>query len=170
MRTRRQYRRFIRRLEVEFSSSGRYYRGISSNFSLGGLFVRTNHPFSPGTLIDLTVHLPGGEEAVLKGKVKMALKSPVVSLKSGMGIQILERDKAFVDFVGSLEDEAPAEEKSAGTEPLPEHESDAAARPVQEDFLIVACPGCGARNRVRKSRTSQTLKCGKCGASLTPPA
>ena len=171
MKARRQYRRFIRRLEVEFSSRDRQYRGISSNFSLGGLFVRTNHPFAPGTIVDLTVHLPNGTAAALKGQVKMALKTPVVSLRNGMGVEIIERDPRFVDFVKSLSrEESPAEEGDTDTASRSEGAPAGEAKPDPQDFSIISCSACGVRNRVPGSRMSQAMRCGKCGASLTPPA
>jgi PilZ domain len=172
LKARRQYRRFKRRLEVEFSAEGRHYRGISSNFSLGGLFVRTNHAFAPGTLIDLKLHLPAGGAAALKGLVKMALKTPVISLGNGMGVEILERDPVFVDFMKSLtNEEAPLTgEGSAGTESPKEPDPVAYTGTAPQDCFILRCPDCGIGNRVRKSRNSQALRCGKCGASLTPQA
>ncbi len=134
--------------------------------------MRTNHAFTPGTLIDLKVHLPGGGAAALKGRVKMALKTPVISLRNGMGVEILERDPVFVDFMKSLtNEEAPlTEERSAGTESLNERQQVPDAGTDSQDCFIVRCPDCGIGNRVRKSRISQVLRCGKCGASLTPPA
>lgn len=104
----------------------------------------------------------------MKGQVKMAFKTPGVSLKNGMGIEILEIDAVFVDFVKSL---------STAEEPLTEWERAAAAREKggpaaglsqgAEDFIIIKCSDCGVRNRVRKSRISEAAICGKCGASLT---
>jgi len=44
---RRKHKRYIRRCEIEFVSDGVTYRGIASDFSLNGLFIRTNHPL-PG--------------------------------------------------------------------------------------------------------------------------
>lgn len=168
MRGKRQYRRFIRRLEVEFSSNDRHYRGVSSNFSVGGLFVRTNHPFAPGTLIDMNIHLPDGEVAALKGRVKMALKTPAVSLKNGMGVEIIEKDATFLDFVQSLSGEENLEtEQKSPTEELPAKRG-AEDVQVTEDLIIMRCPDCGAGNRVRRSKTSRALICGKCGASLPP--
>jgi PilZ domain len=157
---------------VEFFSNDLHYRGISSNFSLGGLFVRTNHAFAPGTLIDMRMHLPDGGVAALKGRVRMALKTSVVSLRNGMGIEILERDSSFVDFVESLSvKEGPPTGGKSPSPQLPGKRSPThVAGHDQVDFLIITCSGCGTGNRVRKAGVSRDLRCGKCGASLTLPA
>ncbi|MEJ2684979.1 MAG: PilZ domain-containing protein [Candidatus Sulfobium sp.] len=171
MKIKRHYRRFMRRLEVEFSANDRHYRGISSNFSLGGMFVRTNHAFATGTLIDITVHLPGGGTAALKGRVKMALKTPAVSLRNGMGVEIVESDPVFVDFIKSLSNDSPLT-KEKDSETVSPNE-DGQARPTvpdSRDFSIIICSFCGIRNRVRRSGILKALRCGKCGASFTPPA
>lgn len=172
MKINRQHQRFIRRLEVEFSSGDRHYRGISSNFSLGGLFVRTNHPFAPGTLIDLTVHLPEGRTAALRGLVKMAMKTPAVSIRNGMGVEIVERDPAFVDFMRYLspEEDPLTEEEIAPPEDTSKNGPVPGAAHNPEDMIVIVCSVCGIGNRVRKTRISRILICGKCGASLTPPA
>lgn len=136
---------------------------------MGGLFVRTNHPFAPGTLVDLTLHLPEGRTASLKGRVKMATKTPVVSLKNGMGIEILGKDTAFIDFVKSLSNEEPVTEEESSQRAGPKEEP-RTSPPGSQDFSIILCSGCGVRNRVLKSRISKNLRCGKCGASLSPSA
>lgn len=171
MRDKRQFQRFIRRLEVEFSSNDKHYRGISSNFSVGGLFVRTNHPFPPGTVIDMTIHLPTGGIAYLKGKVKSALRTPVVSIKNGMGVEIVEKDAAFVDLIKRLSNqESMSEGSGSESESSVRRDPSNGATPGRQDFSLIVCSGCGVRNRVPLSRISQSMKCGKCGSPLSPPA
>lgn len=122
-------------------------------------------------MIDLKVHLPDGRIADLKGRVKMAVKTPVVSLKNGMGVEILKRDPLFVDFVKSLSAEEPLTEGRGAPVELPGRSAGIAGNLHSlEDFIITMCTDCGAKNRVRKSRISESLICGKCGASLKPPA
>lgn len=98
--------RFIKRCEIEFASGGQIYRGISSNFSLTGLFVRTRNPFAPGTIITMIVHLPDGSTSRLSGRVIRALKTSHGSgigtsafLKEGMGIEITEKDSRYLKFI-----------------------------------------------------------------------
>lgn len=146
----REHSRFIRRLETEFSAEGKNYRGISSDLSINGLFIRTNHAFAPGSIIDLTIHLPGGATSKLKGKVMRALKTPIVSLKNGMGIKLIEKDSHYINFMKSYSPDN--QEKTTES--------------TSSDFLIISCSKCGVKNKVHKSKTSLGPKCGKCGFSL----
>jgi uncharacterized protein (TIGR02266 family) len=168
LKTRRRYERFIRRLEVEFSARGQTYRCISSNLSRGGLFVRTNHAFVPGTSLDLKVHLPDGTVSQLKGTVRMASKTPGIGLKNGMGIEITESDANYVRFVDSRTAEG---EGGAATEEASKAQPhiDAPRMEAEEapEFVFLSCSGCGARNRVISSKLSLGPRCGKCGAHLT---
>jgi len=112
MINRRKHKRYIRRCEVEFVSDGVTYRGIASDFSLNGLFIRTNFPLSPDTVLDLRVHLPGGLISQLTIRVVRAWKtatgrvigSPIKAFKNGMGVQITEKDINFLHFIRSLLD------------------------------------------------------------------
>jgi hypothetical protein len=95
---------------VEFTSDGLTLRGISSDFSLKGLFIRTNHPYVPGTIFDIVIHIPDGSVSKIKGKAVRALKTPTglvlgtptKSLKNGMGIEIIEKDANYLHLIRSL--------------------------------------------------------------------
>ena len=106
----RQQKRFIRRCEVEFTVNKFTLRGISSDFSLEGLFLRTNHACEPGTVFDIAIHLPDGSVSKVKGKAVRSLRRPTVmvtgipakSVKNGMGIEIIERDAHYLHLIRSL--------------------------------------------------------------------
>jgi hypothetical protein len=110
MPEKRKHRRFIRRCGTEFTSGEVTRTGISSDFSLGGLFIRTNYPLPPDTLIDIIIFLPDGGKSKLKGKVRRSAKTqlgkvlgtPVKSLKNGMGVEILERDANYLHLISGL--------------------------------------------------------------------
>jgi len=110
MKSGRKQRRFIKRCEVEFVSDSLICRGISSDFSLGGLFIRTNYPLVPESVLDVTVHLPDGGVSMLKVKVRRAWKTaagrmmgiPVKAFKNGMGVEIMEKDVNYLHFIRSL--------------------------------------------------------------------
>src|SRR5512135_3183644 len=104
----RRHKRIIRRLETEFSANGLAFRGISSDLSRSGVFVRTNNPFPADTLVDLTIHLPGNMVSRLKGSVRRAIKTGQTAFKNGMGMEIVELDQNYVNF---LNDILPAEEQ-----------------------------------------------------------
>lgn len=98
----RRHRRYIKRCEIEFSTNGTAYRGISSNFSLSGLFIKTSKPFAEDTLVDLIIHLPNGLISELKGIVRRAFRNPVNIQKNGMGIELTEKDSNYDDFINSI--------------------------------------------------------------------
>jgi uncharacterized protein (TIGR02266 family) len=102
MRQKRKHKRVVKRLETEFSAGGSDSRGISSDVSASGLFVRTSKPFTPDTLLDLTLHLPGNAVSKIKGRVRWAAKMGMISGRNGMGIEIVETDENFVNFINSL--------------------------------------------------------------------
>ena len=138
----RQSERFIRRLETEFSVGENSHRGISSDFSEGGLFIRTNHSYSPGTEIIITVYLPDQKIARLKGIVRRAVKTGSVLVKNGMGLQLTQKDENYDNFIG--------------------------VHTGEEAAVIVVCPDCGAKNKVLKSKLSLGPKCGNCKRTLPP--
>lgn len=110
MADKRQHKRFIKRCVVEFVVDGSKYTGISSDFSLNGLFIRTKYPLIPDTMLHVAVYLPDGRVSKLTVKVKRAAKTatgrvmgtPVRSLKDGMGVEIIERDVNYLHFIRSL--------------------------------------------------------------------
>lgn len=169
----------MRRLETEFTGDGKTYRAISSDFSRYGLFIRTNHAFIPGTELDIIVHTPTGSACRLRGVVRRSIKTPVVSLKNGMGIELISRDSAYIEFLKEFDptemddpssSAAPdrAQEHSEGSESDDPHHRKPV--PSAQEFMITACQACGAKNKVRGERLTQGFKCGRCGASLSPQA
>jgi len=100
----RQHKRYTSRCEIEFSMNGTTYRGISSNLSLNGLFIRTRRPFAADTVIDLMVHFPNGSTSKLKGITRRAIRNPLDN-QNGMGIELIEKDETFRDFVKSISQE-----------------------------------------------------------------
>lgn len=168
MKTDRKHERFVRRLETEFSSEDKNYRGISSDLSTNGLFIRTIHPFAPGSIIDITIHLPDGATSRLKGRVRRAIKTHITTFKNGMGVELIEKDFHYINFLKTFMPDvqgAPSDEKiryETETHPKP----DIKAESNSFDFLILACSKCGVKNKVRTSKMSLGPKCGKCGSAL----
>lgn len=107
------------------------------------------------------------------------MKTPIVSLKNGMGIELLHRDHNYINF---LRDFDPTEDGESGTvaneeptRPEPayhghhkpqEHYQKPASDPAP-DFVIIACAQCGVKNKVRRERLSHGPKCGRCGAPIS---
>ena len=97
----RQHKRYTSRCEIEFSMDGATYRGISSNLSLSGLFIRTRKPFTADTVIDLMIHFPNGSTSKLKGITRRAIRNPLDN-QNGMGIELIEKDSNYLDFINSI--------------------------------------------------------------------
>jgi hypothetical protein len=141
--------RFTKRLEARFIADGESFVCITSNLSETGLFIRTKRGFAPDSILDIKLIMPDGNISSIKGIVKRTVKVPL-SIKNGMGIELLEKDETYVQYVKSLreQDERSPEEK-----------------PVDE-FQIISCPSCKAKNNVRKDKITLGPRCGKCKGPL----
>jgi predicted RNA-binding Zn-ribbon protein involved in translation (DUF1610 family) len=153
------YPRFTKRLEATFRSGGLSYRGILSNISENGLFIRTNRGFAPGTTVDIDVVMPDNTVVALKGLVKRTIKTPITTMKNGMGIELIGEYTKYLDFVRTFAG------GKADSEPETEPEIQPKVTPVPE-YLIIVCPNCGVKNKVSSDKLAMVPKCGKCGKSL----
>ncbi len=161
-RIKRSAERFIKRMEAEFSAGDKTYKGFVSNISATGLFIRTNHSYREGLNIDIRIFMPDGSTSVVKGVVRRAVATLDTRLsKNGMGIELTQKDENFINFLKEIGgDEAVKAEHAAPEPATPEPE-------VREvEFLMIACSGCGAKNRVPSDKLSLGPKCGKCKEPL----
>lgn len=112
MAEKRRLKRNIRRCETEFTHGEVSNRGIASDFSEDGLFIKTTRPVAPESVIDMMVYLPNGSVSRLKGMVKWSSRTPTGrvfgasgrarSARSGMGLELLEKDENYDLFIRSL--------------------------------------------------------------------
>jgi len=100
--SKRHFDRRIKRLETTFISGTEIQKGMSSDISEGGIFIRTRHAYIPGTALDIEIILPDGRISKLKGVVRRSMKTQISTLKNGMGVEITEKDSNFIDFIGQL--------------------------------------------------------------------
>jgi hypothetical protein len=98
----RRHPRFIKRLTATFFVDRQKCRGISSDLSESGLFIRTSRGLAVNTAITIELLLPNDKVSLLKGIVKRTVRTPISSMKNGMGIEITEKDATFTDFVRSV--------------------------------------------------------------------
>lgn len=102
----RRSERYKRRFKIEYALDDQICRGISSDLSLNGIFVRTRNPLEMGKLITVVLHLPGGLTATLRGKVARVLVTrdgtSAISIRNGMGIEIIETDYNYLRTIMSL--------------------------------------------------------------------
>lgn len=139
MAGKRRHKRIIKRLNTQFSSAGLSLRGTSSNLSESGLFLRTMKPLPPDTQVDVSIQLPDNIVSRLKGTVRWSLKSAMRNGRSGMGIEITENDRYYVNFLNTLlppeEQILYNEDKKVVPEPAPpaakiEHAATGENRPI----------------------------------------
>jgi hypothetical protein len=153
--------RFTKRLEARFHAAGLSFTGILSNLSENGLFIRTNRGFAPDTVINIELLIPDRKISFLKGIVRRTIKTPMSSLKNGMGIELIEKDDIYIDFVKSF-----TEETETKTDRDTERET-VTEKSSAPEFHIISCPNCGIKNKVSHAKLSLGPKCGRCGTPLT---
>ena len=171
MKENRKLKRYKKVCKTAFVSKNVIFKGTASDFSLNGLFIRTNHAFAPGSILDITIHLPDGITSQLKGKVMRAHKTPVVTMKNGMGVLLLEKDADYIEFMKIYDPDIKEEPTTGKFRSESESQTEARTPPESKppdpaDFLLLACGQCGVKNKVHKSKIAQGPKCGKCKSSL----
>lgn len=181
---RRQCQRFTKRFESTFSSDGLSYRGISSDLSAGGLFIRTQNGFMPGTIIDIAIYLPDNKLSSIKGIVRRTIKIPLTTAKNGMGVELIERDSKYLDILKDIAISGVHEENVHQPNPAgrhePVHEPKEHKAPAEDkgfesirnkaETVTITCQNCKVKNRVYKAMLLLRPKCGKCGEVLDTKA
>lgn len=164
----RRHQRFIKRLETTFSSGDLKYSGISSDLSESGLFIRSHHAFSPGTILDITLYISEGKISRVKGIVRRALRTSMSAIaKDGMGIELIEKDSnyyGFLEHFGSVKGEHPGKPPEFSDADQGRKTEDKAH--VVSECVILTCPFCKVKNRVSRDKLMMALRCGKCHGTL----
>lgn len=75
-------------VELSATSESNFYTGISGDIDEGGLFIATHQNHQPGTLIDLTLSLPGQTPLRLAGEVRWIREYNefTADLEPGLGV------------------------------------------------------------------------------------
>jgi Tfp pilus assembly protein PilZ len=98
----RKCKRKIKRLNILFTDGKEELKGISSDFSCNGLFIRTRKCFPTGTKLKMKLELENGSLIPLTGSVKRALKTQISIQKNGMGIKLSDIPSEYDDLVKRL--------------------------------------------------------------------
>jgi len=193
----RKYTRYNKRLQTSYTDGAEHFTGFSADISEKGLFIAARRILPPGAELSMRLTLPDGSHAGAKGIVRRAIKGMSQISRGGMGVELTSYDENFYDFLksvikdfqgtdltkkgsGSFYKPPPADEAApsapapgasdASTSTASSADSSAAAAstaPAQEDSRILACPQCGAKNKVPLSRIAHGPKCGRCKTELT---
>jgi len=78
------------------------FTGISSDLSEDGVFIRTSRGYAPDTVVAVEMVMPDNSVSLLRGIVARTVKTPFPSVRNGMGIMLLEKDRMYINFVKSL--------------------------------------------------------------------
>ncbi len=93
-----------RRVEmmVEFDQGGSRGTGVTGDVSRNGMFVRATRPPNGGPAVSLTVHLPGGREILMAGRVvrSAAASDP----QSGFALALTDKPAEYDEFFSWLLD------------------------------------------------------------------
>jgi hypothetical protein len=106
----RRHKRFRKSCEVEFRLHNGTFRGISEDFSIDGLQIRTDNLPFPGATVSITVYLPDGSASELKGRVRRVTRAcdnaagdaSQRTFRGSVGIEIIEKDYNYMMFFMSL--------------------------------------------------------------------
>lgn len=96
------FRRHRKRLLTEFSADGLRFNGIATNLSEKGLFIKTQRPFRIGVVLDIKIYLPEEKTFNSKGIVRYVRNSILLKHLNGMGIELLEKDSNYLDFLNTF--------------------------------------------------------------------
>jgi type IV pilus assembly protein PilZ len=106
--TNRKHVRFPKTLKVTYPSTQSFEESITSNLSIGGLFIRTTKPLDRGEQINLRISIPEEQEALeALCEVIWARKGEDIGPKGkeppGMGVKFLNLSKEATNrFIGLL--------------------------------------------------------------------
>ncbi len=101
MKQKRKAQRILVKLEVKYMAHVIKITSATSNISETGMYIRTDRQLPVGSMLDITLELPGSREHHLQGVVKWNL-GPRGKAKSGMGIQLIDPPEEYRDYVRSL--------------------------------------------------------------------
>ena len=98
-----------KRMSCEINVDGARYSGIVLDVSASGLFVQTNVKPNPGTVVTLSLSLPGAQDlAVMKARVvrkKMVPRELLAVAGGGVGFAITEPAESYLDYVAEISPE-----------------------------------------------------------------
>lgn len=107
MTDRRKTKRKIKRRQVVFLCENKEYKGISSNFSETGLFIKTRYKFKSGSPICMVLELDDIHKTAVKGRVvRITVTSKFFDTYrisgNGIGIELTETTQEYMDFCKTL--------------------------------------------------------------------
>jgi len=95
-----------RRVEmmVEFDQGASRGTGVTGDVSRNGMFVRSARPPNGGPAVSLTVHLPGGREILMMGRVVRGASASDLSQSPGFALALTDKPAEYDEFLSWLLD------------------------------------------------------------------
>jgi type IV pilus assembly protein PilZ len=94
---RRQLLRIDAKVEVEFKSFEQFSQEYTKNISQGGLFIKSNEPLAPQSVLEISLILPDGPEHILVvGEVVHTIDKETASARgcdAGMGVHFVDYEE-----------------------------------------------------------------------------
>jgi hypothetical protein len=146
--------RIKKRLPCTLDHADRHQRGLILNLSSAGLFVQTNLPAEPGSLVGIGFQHPDVDDSIaIKAAVvwRRRVSSRMIGVtQSGMGVRILEQPRAYDEFVTSIISEEAPSAGPATHSPVRESTDSASPSPPPETlhrYVVRVGQSGGPRSR-----------------------
>jgi Tfp pilus assembly protein PilZ len=95
----RAFERVNTRLDARFFCGNMFYSGIITNLSENGMFISTKRCLPFDSTFEILIHL---EDEILKVPVKVTRIVKTEGFYDGMGVELLERPRNYLEFVNQL--------------------------------------------------------------------
>lgn len=103
MGIKRQHQRYLVKLPAEIHFRDYMIQGITVRVSQKGFFVRSQRNFPVGTSVAINLRLLDDSVCRLHGIVKYVRNVNLIERKNGMGIELIQGDRRFSEFMKSLQ-------------------------------------------------------------------
>ena len=97
----RKEHRVSKKLYVQLSTETKVFWGLLTDFSKNGVFIKCNHDFPIGAVIDIEIFMPDKSTSVLKGILRRKIDMPDSNRKYGLGIELIKKDARYKTFLAS---------------------------------------------------------------------
>jgi hypothetical protein len=99
----RKHERYATKLKVKINSGGLSFWAITSDISKKGLRIRVNQEFPVNMVLHLDLIMPDGHVSFIKGVVRYVKETHQSKRRFGLGIEIIDDDATFRDYLKELE-------------------------------------------------------------------
>ncbi len=92
MEEKRKHSRLAKKIKSEVHSPEGITFSSTVDLSQGGIFISTPEPINNGSVVDLSVYIPGEEPVSVKGIVRWTRENESTKQRAGMGIEFTGLD------------------------------------------------------------------------------